>query len=106
LCYFYYTDVGIHFDSAGSTSIIRDSRIGEDESTAIYCNNASSPLIDSNFLGFNGSGIYCTNSSSPVIQGNSIQASGFAITAESGSYPDVGHSSPTGGQSPGNNNIA
>jgi hypothetical protein len=105
-CYFYDNDTGIFFYNSNSSSVIRHCGIGENANSAMYCDNASSPLIDTNAIGFNGSGIYCTNGSSPVIQRNSIQASNAAVTGGSSSYPDVGHASPTGGQSIGENNIA
>jgi hypothetical protein len=105
--YFYNNDTGIHlYNNTGVSLSIKDSFVGENTSTAIFCDNGSSPLIDTNIIGFNGSGIYCSNTSSPRIQGNSIQASGHAVTATSSSNPDLGHTSPSSGQSTGNNNIA
>ena len=104
--YFYNNDTGIHFyGNAGVPLSIKNSFIGENTSAAILC-AGSSPLLDTNVIGFNGGGIYCSYSSSPRIQGNSIQASGYGVTAVSSSNPDLGHLSPSGWQSPGYNNIA
>ncbi|HEX6790873.1 MAG TPA: S8 family serine peptidase [Candidatus Krumholzibacteria bacterium] len=105
-CSFYNNDIGIHFYNAGSASVVKNSIIAENTSNAILCEISSSPLIDTNTIGFNGSGIYCSNGSSPRIQRNLMQASGNAVTATSAAYPDVGHYPASGSQSIGYNSIA
>jgi len=106
--YFYFNGAGIDlYNNTGVTMSVKNSVIGENTGIAVLCDNGSSPLLDTNVIGFNGGGVYCSNSSSPRLQGNSIQAcGGYAVTAVSSSNPDLGHTSPTGGQSNGNNNIA
>ena len=105
-CCFYQNDTGIHFYNSGTAATVRGAGITWSTSAAIHCDNSSSPRIDSSIFAHNGAGIYCTNSSSPVIESNEMQMSGNAVSGASSSYPDVGHSSPTSGQSAGNNKIA
>jgi hypothetical protein len=105
-CYFYANDIGVHLYDTGSPAVtIRDCGITWSTNQGILCDHAS-PHIVHNVLAVNGAGIYCSNYSSPIIEDNEIQSSGFAVTAASNSSPDVGHTSPSGTQSPGNNKIA
>lgn len=105
-CFFYQNDTGIHFYNAGTASTVRSTGITWNTSGGILCDASSSPQIISSIFAHNGGAIYCSNSSSPKIEANEIQSAGNAITVASSSSPDIGHSSPTGGQSPGNNKIA
>jgi parallel beta-helix repeat protein len=104
-CCFYQNDTAIHFYNSGTAATVKGAGITWSTSAAVLCDNSSSPRIDSNIFAHNGAGIYCTNSSSPVVESNEMQMTGYAIFGASSSYPDVGHSSPSSGQSAGNNKI-
>ncbi|HET6463614.1 MAG TPA: S8 family serine peptidase, partial [Candidatus Krumholzibacteria bacterium] len=105
-CFFYQNDTGIHLYDCGSAVNIRNSGITWNSSGGILCDGSSAPLIEENTFAHNGGAVYCSNYASPRIQGNYIQSAGNAVTVTSNAAPDLGHTSPSGSQSTGDNHIA
>ena len=105
-CFFYHNGTGIHLYDAGADLHIRDCGFALNTTNGIVCDGATSPLIEYNVFAHNSGAIYSSNYASPRIQWNEIQSNGNAITASSHAAPDLGHNSPSGSQSSGNNKIA